>query len=121
MTPEQPVSTPEQPVSWFAVRCVFALGWPPEAVGKTYEERITLWRAASAEEAMARAEAEASEYAATITDAPSKVLGLVQSYALYDEPGDGAEVFSLLRESDISPKEYIDAFFDTGAERQEPV
>ena len=32
--------------------------------------------------------------------------------------GHGAELFSLLRESDLEPKEYLDAFFDTGDERQ---
>jgi len=30
----------------------------------------------------------------------------------------GAEVFSLLRESDLEPDAYLDAFFDTGTERQ---
>lgn len=103
---------------WYSVRCVFAVGWPPEAVGGTYEERITLWRAASAEEAIARAETEAKEYAATIDDWPSTYTGLAQCYQLDDEPGDGAEVFSLMRGSKLSTDDYLDRFFDTGSERQ---
>ncbi len=105
-------------ISWFAVRCVFAVGWLPEVKGKTYEERITLWRAASAEEAMQRAEAEAEGYAATIEEAPSKYLGLAQAYRLDDEPVDGAEIYSLMRDSALSHDRYLNRFFDTGAERQ---
>lgn len=45
---------------WFSVRCIFRsdAGTPP-----WYEERITLWRAASFDAAIALAEAEAAEYA----------------------------------------------------------
>ncbi len=82
---------------------------------------MTLWRASSTEEAIARTEAEAREYAAAIIDAPSTFLGLGQSCELYDEPGDGAEVFSLLRDSALSPTEYLVAFVDTGAERAQAV
>ena len=104
--------------AWYAVRCVFTVGWPPEAVGKTYEERITLWRAASADDAIARAEAEALEYAAAIEEEPSTYLEFAQAYQLSDDPGDGAEIFSLMRDSDLDPDGYIDRFFDTGTERQ---
>lgn len=107
--------------SWYAVRCVFAVGWPPDARGKTYEERVTLWRAGSSEEAIERAEAEALEYAGTIDDSPSTYLELAQSYYLADEPGDGAEVYSLMRDSDLPPEEYLDTFFDTGSERQRAI
>lgn len=37
---------------------------------------------------------------------------------LFDEPGHGAEVFSLLRDSHLEGDEYIQAFFATGSERQ---
>jgi len=105
-------------LSWYAVRCVFAVGWPPELAGDTYEERITLWRAASAEEAIARAEAEAVDHAATIQESPSTYLGLAQSFRLFDDLVDGAEVFSLMRTSDLEPAAYLNTFFDTGTERQ---
>jgi hypothetical protein len=32
--------------------------------------------------------------------------------------GSGVEVFSLIRDSDLPPKEYLDQFFDTGTEHQ---
>ena len=104
-------------VAWFAVRCVFAKGWGADDGPSLYEERVTLWRASSVEEAVVRAEAEAAAYAAAIEEAPDTYLGLAQAYRLFDEPGEGAEVFSLLRESELTAEDYLDTFFDTGRER----
>lgn len=101
------------------MRCVFRAGWPPEFAGKAYEERITLWRATSFDNAVERAEAVARAYAAAIVDGPSEYVGFAQAYHLYDEPPDGAEVFSLFRVSDLEPEPYLDHFFDTGGERQQ--
>lgn len=107
-------------VHWFSVRCVFESGWPAHvAEAGAYEERITLWRATSAEKAIERAEAEAREYAATIEDAPDAYLDFAQSYELANEVGDGAEVFSLIRSSSLPPTRYLDAYFDTGNEFQQ--
>jgi pentatricopeptide repeat protein len=47
--------------------------------------------------------------------------GLAQAYALSDDLGDGAEVFSLMRDSDLGPDDYLDAFFSTGDERENDV
>lgn len=102
--------------SWYAVRCAFRS--VVEVGTTTYEERITLWQADSAEEAIERAEAEAEEYAASIDQAEVEYIGLAQCFHLFDEPGDGAEVFSLMRDSDLDPDDYLDAFFDTGDEHQ---
>ena len=99
---------------WFAVRCLFASGWPPKEEGTDYEERITLWRAGSLSQAIEMAEVEAREYAAAISDGPDTYLGLAQAYHLADELGSGAEVFSLIRHSDLEPDEYLSTFFDTG-------
>lgn len=104
---------------WYAVRCIFATVWPPEAAGKTYEERITLWHAESFDEAIERAEAEAGEYAAAIEESPCRYLGLAQAFQLLDAPADGVEVFSLMRQSDLGPDDYVTQYFDTGAERQQ--
>ncbi|GIF04732.1 hypothetical protein [Actinoplanes siamensis] len=101
--------------AWFSVRCLFRLDAEAPA---TYEERITLWRASSPEEAVTLAETEAGEYAANVA---GEYLGLAQVYSLADEPGDGAELFSLLRDSRLQPAAYLDAFFDTGDERQGPI
>ncbi|RNL78952.1 DUF4288 domain-containing protein [Nocardioides marmorisolisilvae] len=101
---------------WYAVRCVFRS--IVEVGVTTYEERITLWQAASTDEAIERAEAEAEEYAAAIEDAEIEYVGLAQCFHLFDDPVDGAEIFSLMRDSDLDPEDYLDAFFDTGDEHQ---
>jgi hypothetical protein len=94
-------------MEWFAVRHVIKNE-------DAYEERITLWRADSFEDAVARAEAEAAEYAWEGTEP----LQLYQAYLLPDEPGDGAEVFSLIRRSQLPPRDYLGTFFETGSEVQ---
>ena len=69
------------------------------------------------DDAIELAEKEAAEYAAE----GEEFLGLSQGFWLFDDlalPQQGIEVFSLLRESDLEPKAYLDAFFDTGFERQ---
>lgn len=94
---------------WYATRMVFE--WEPGL----YEERITLWQADSFDEAIDRGVDEARRYA---NDHGMTGTGMVQAFALFEAPGDGAEVFSLLRESDLSADDYVEAFFDTGRERQ---
>jgi hypothetical protein len=95
-------------MTWFAVRHLVKNQ-------DAYEERITVWEAASQEEAIARAEAEAADYVWEGTEP----LPLFQSFELDGAPRDGAEVFSLVRRSDLSPDEYLDSFFATGSELQQ--
>ncbi len=83
-----------------------------------YEERITAWNASTLDEAIDLAETEAKDYAAT---EEFEALDLFQGFWLFDEVDlipQGAEVFSLLRESDLEAEVYLNAFFDTGSERQ---
>ena len=82
---------------WFAVRCMFSIGAFSAPRARGYEERITLWRAGSFEAAVEMAEAEASQYAATVPDLETEYLGLAQALRLFDDPDHGAEVFSLMR------------------------
>jgi hypothetical protein len=105
---------PEEHDRWFAVRCLFE---GSDGAETTYEERITLWKAASLEDATDRARAEALEYAefAGLT----YVTGFEQPYPLADAPPrDGTEVFALTRSSALPPQVYVEQFFDTGRERQ---
>jgi hypothetical protein len=97
-------------VEWFALRHIIKNK-------DAYEERITLWHADSFEEAITRAEAEANEYAGE----RSEPLGLYSAYHLFDGPRDGAEVFSLMRRSPLSPSEYLDSYFDTGSGEQKSI
>jgi hypothetical protein len=109
---DQSVDTADADPGWYAVRCVFAVESGPP---RTYEERITLWQAHSAAAATALAEDDAHGYADTIE---ATYLGLAQCYSCPDLPGHGAEVFSLMRDSDLGRVDYLDQFFDTRAERQ---
>jgi hypothetical protein len=98
---------------WYSVRCVFQ--WISYE-DKPYEERITLWRTTTSEEAVEFAEKEAADYAEPRHE--MTYLEFAQVYALDEdaEPGHGVEVFSLLRSSELPPNEYVDKFFDTGRE-----
>lgn len=107
---------------WYAVRCIFitranAPGGPRdlEPGEAAYEERITLWHAPSAEVAIELAEADAHEYAEIVE---CEYAGLAQSYRCEDAPGQGVEVFSLIRRSRLETEDYLDRHFDTGGEAQ---
>ena len=100
----------------FTVRCLFR--WPSRSDSNevSYEERITLWSARSADDAIAMAEAEAKAYAAA-NDV--EFLNLCQSYAMPEEvAASGVEVFSLLRNSTLNPDDYLRNYFITGDERE---
>ncbi len=104
---------PDVQQNWYSVRCLFGRTVPPDPES-TYEERITLWRAADFDEAIALAEAEAIEYASMVE---TRYLDYAEAYHLFDDVGHGAEVFSQMRDSSLSPDDYVERFFDTGAER----
>jgi hypothetical protein len=97
---------------WYTVRCLYG---SERDNGFVYEERLTLWCTDSFENAISLAETEAATYAAA-----NKVeyLDLAQVCLLPGHPTSGAEVFSLVRDSELTSDEYLDSFFDTGTERQ---
>ncbi len=97
---------------WYAVRSFF--NWP--GLG-AYEERITLWRAANAQEAIAKAEAEGDEYCERGRAHEMRRLPDAQAFLLAEPPREGGEAFSLLRNSEQLPDEYVKNFFITGNER----
>jgi hypothetical protein len=108
---------------WFGCRSIVQWpGLPTEQ--ESYEERITIWCATSFTEAIAMAEAESVEYAAAneLED-----LGITQVFEMStkvkmpSKAANGVEVFSLIRDSVLQPDEYLNAFFDTGSERQRDV
>ena len=105
-----PMSEPVSEVSWYGVRCVFR----HRELG-VYEERLTLWRARSLDEAIGRGELEAREYCADLDGV--EYADFAEAYRMFGEPGEGAEVFSLMRESGLPAGEYVGRFFATGAER----
>jgi hypothetical protein len=101
---------------WYAVRCVFRTDVSRRDPGEhAYEERITLWRAESFDDAIAQAEVEAHEYV-DASDSDDEFTGLAQAFRLFEDPGHGAEVFSLIRRSRLDDDDYVTRFFDTGDE-----
>ena len=107
-------------MGWYSVRCVFQLIDVREDESP-YEERITLWQASDFETAIELAEDEAAEY---IEDTSWAYLGLAQCFYLGDDVNrilSGTEVYSLIRNSDLPPEDYLDTFFDTGDEYQRQV
>ena len=98
---------------WYSVRCLFRwTSWE----GRPFEELITLWRADSLDDAIELAERESRVYA---DENGVEYLVFSQAYQLSDgsEPENGAEVFSLLRDSELAPDDYIETFFSAGTER----
>lgn len=93
---------------WFSVRSVVRHS-------DGFEERITLWRARSDEDARRQAEEESESYAGLVGAAHVTVA---QAFCLSDDqPGQGSEVFLLRRDSDLSAEGYVRRFVVTGSER----
>lgn len=108
---------------WYGVRyviCSQAVSERGDApAGCTgYEERITIWQAGSFDDAIELAEVDARRYADHVG---GEYAGLAQAYELLDSPRHGAEVFSLIRTSPLPRDAYLDRFFDTGSEHQQPI
>lgn len=105
-------------MQWYTVRTVVH-----RADERVYQERITLWRRADADDAAEAALAESAEYA---SDEGAIDCGLAQVYEPYGDDvaglrsaAEGCEIFSLVRQSDLDPGAYLDTFFDTGKEQQQ--
>jgi hypothetical protein len=102
----------------YSVRCICRV--PTEKINQSkyvYEERVTIWQAKDIDEAIDKAEVEMKNYCKDLGDA--EYIGLSQAFWMFESvEANGLEVFSLLRESNLEPDEYLDTFFSTGHERQ---
>lgn len=103
---------------WYAVRSFYRFDPRDDEGDGIFEERVVIFQAEDIDAVMAMAEQEADEYADTVG---AESLDRFQSFVLADEPGQGAEVFSLMRDSDLDPSAYLDRFFDTGDERHDGI
>ncbi len=100
------------PLQWYSVRCHFRID------ERHYEERITVWQAVGFDEAIDLAEAEADAYS------DGEYLGSCDCFHLSDagmQASQGAEIYSLVRASDLDPDTYLRTFFFTGSERSAEV
>lgn len=99
---------------WYSARCIFlhtrTTGHPT-----AYEERIILIRAKDSDHAIQRAEDEARDYAASLDGVT--YVNYTDVYTLFEKSiDDGCEVYSLIRDSELAPEQYLSHFFDTGTE-----
>jgi hypothetical protein len=116
MKKRRPIPRPD----WFAVRCIFSHQRERRRI-TTYEERVTIWRAVTASQAILLAEREARTYARWCNRLGGEVcryLGLAESYETsLRRLVAGDEVFSSMRDSRLDGARYLARFFATGRER----
>lgn len=98
---------------WYGVRLVYRLtGFSSPA----YEERILIVNASSFDDAIAKAERHSKDH----EDDATIYTGYAMAYHIVDENGpaigNGVEVFSLIRDSELDIDEYLARFHDTGRE-----
>lgn len=105
-------------VGWYSAKTVYRHRLVQDGVTKTvFEERVVLFHASNFDEAIAKAEAEANAYCSDVEIAV--YLGLIDVYYLPEEAvGEGTEIYSLMRDSDLSDSEYVAHFHDGGYERR---
>lgn len=104
-------------VGWYSAKTVYrhqlVQGGKTKAV---FEERVVLFHAANFEDAIAKAETEAKAYCSDVENVV--YLGFVSVYYLPEETvEDGTEIYSSMRDSDLSEKEYLARFHNDGHER----
>ena len=94
---------------WYTAKCVFRhrdLGTGPRQL---YEERLILLRAKSFTKAMKRAKREAESYAQDLDGCT--FTGHIELFELYETVGDGAELFAEMRQSDLTPEDYLERYY----------
>jgi hypothetical protein len=98
---------------WFGVRCwfLFESGALDMDRGQLYEERVTIWCAANVDDARKQAAAEGDAYAGEVG---ATRIDYIETYRMADPPREGAEVWSVMRDSWLPPDEYLARFVTEG-------
>ena len=101
------------PEPWYGVRLVYRLRGAKPA----FEERVLIVRAEDTETAIERAESLSRE---NYESDNTVYTNYAMAFNIFDENGpalgEGVEVFSLIRHSDLEMDAYLDRFHDTGSE-----
>lgn len=105
-------------MEWYGAKAIFMHSDLAKNGSSTvYEERIVVLRAQSLDQAITRAEAAAAKYVRGLKGC--KYIGFVDVFHMYEARiEEGTEVFSLMRDSRLKPKQYLDRFYDSGKERR---
>ena len=104
---------------WHSVKCIFEHNdLAHEAEATVYEERVVILRAIDLDDAITQGEAEAQEYVADIGNDSISYTGFISAYRTGEsELRDKMEVYSLMRETTLSRKEFLTRYYDDGTER----
>jgi len=102
---------------WYGAKCIFVhYDLADNKNTKTYEERIVVFKAKNFDDAILQAETEAENYAKDCSN--TKYVNFVNVFHIYDEVvKSGSEVYSLMRDSKLTPAKYLNRFYDTNKER----
>ncbi len=107
----------EEEADWYSVKCVFKHENLSQKEGEVlYEERVVVLKAESLDEAIRLGEAEAASYSGSNEGA--SYTGFISAYHLFVRKLDnGAEVYSLMRQSSLNTDAFLDRYYDDGSER----
>ena len=105
----------EQP--WYSVKCVFKHDYLSRQHGEVvYEERIVVLKASSLDEAIALGEVEANAYAGD--KGTVHYTGFISAFHMFERKlANRAEVYSLMRQSNMDTDAFLDHYYDDGSER----
>ena len=105
---------------WYAVRCLFSHPTRAnDADGNLYEERMTVWKCSSDEEAFVKATEEGKAYAKV---ADCIFIKATDSFHLFDKHiAESTEVWSTMRGSHMNPKHYESTYCTTPRDRYTPI
>lgn len=99
---------------WFGVKTVYKFdGLSNDCPDPVFEERVVLFQAIDCDQAISLAEEEAVVYA---KEGNCRFTGFVNAFMIADEPAKKIEVYSLMRTSKLSEKDYLDHYYDSGTE-----
>ncbi|EEF60871.1 hypothetical protein Cflav_PD4040 [Pedosphaera parvula Ellin514] len=80
--------------------------------GRLFEERVVIFLASSHEEALAKGQAEAKQYAESWQERQPKLLAHMVAFSMMEpELREGEEVWSCLRELEISDEGFLDLVY----------
>jgi hypothetical protein len=101
-----------QEMEWYSVRSIFRADVVEDGrPRRVFEERVVVFQAASFEEALAKGEAEARGYCEGSQQAC--LLDHVVAFSLQEkELCEGTEVWSCLRDLDLTDEAYLERFYE---------
>jgi hypothetical protein len=104
--------TPKEQLSWFSAKGLFKHTCDNPRIQERYEESIVILKAASEDLAAERARKLFEKYS-------DKELGIVFTGAyeicgLFEPVREGREVYWFMRLSSLSPKKYVETYWDDG-------